>query len=359
MENRVSNSEINTWINDIVTTLGIKEPAPCEKYAILLNRGATKDCIQSIAAYLGLPVKIELTFVARHSRASTTSGFVSKDLVQTDSHGRGSNAITAQVSIPSWLPLYGSRDLRDYPIRVKISEDCQDHVDSFIAVMAHELSHIVLASLSHREKDNEWYTDLTAMVLGFADVTKHGRRVSETTTSGNQQITHTTTYGYLSDGQFAFAYDKIVRLLEDRVNRKKDLLLQIKGLNRDLARSNKMLRNFKEFGACLDKNTAQRINAKDGLRIVQFHQPGYANEYEKVLNSTEKAVAGSEQPISEITHHTKTTGVFMQKKAEELKQVKSTLSSLSKTLAEDVKVLKRNVPLLYRLKRFLIWQPEQ
>ena len=357
MENQVSIEEINSWINDLIGTLGVKEYAPRAKFAALLKSGATKECIEGIANYLGLPVKVDLDFVHARSRATGfdhNDGFQSTTLVHTDSRGRGNEGITAQVSIPSWLPPYGSPNLRDYSIRVKVSEDCLYYPDSFVAVMAHELSHIVLAALSHPEKDNEFYTDLTAMVLGFALITKRGRLVSVVRTSGNQQITQTTTYGYLSDSQFEFAYERIAGLLEGHLKQKKELRRQLNTLRKNWARSKKRFADFREFRACLDKNVGRRINAKDGLRIVQFHQPGYADEHAKALDSVEKAVAGSEQPVLEIVHHTKTTTALMKKRAEELARVQVTLANLSRNLTEDVKVLRRNLPLLYRLKRLLI-----
>ena len=363
MDNQVSIEEINSWINDLTGTLGIKEYAPRDKFVALLRSGATKECIEGIANYLELPIRVDLDFVHTCSKANgfdhNSDGFQSTTLVKTDSRGRGNAGITAQVSIPSWLPPYGSPSLRNYPIHVKVSEDCQDYTDSFVAVMAHELSHIVLASLSHPEKDNEFYTDLTAMVLGFALITKHGRRVSVVRTSGNQQITKTTTYGYLSDSQFEFAYNKIAGLLKGHLKQKKELRRQLNTLKKDWARSKKKFADFREFSACLDKNVGRRINAKDGLRIVQFHQPGYADEHAKALDSVEKVVAESEQPVLEIVHHTKATTALMKKRAEELTRVQVTLASLSQNLTEDTRVLRRNLPLLYRLKRFLIWKPEQ
>jgi hypothetical protein len=104
-------------------------------------------------------------------------GFSSTHLVKTDSKGRGVAAITAQVSIPSYLPFYGSAGMVNYPIRVQVRENCNEHPMTFVSVMAHELSHVVLHSMRHNERQNEFYTDLTAMMLGFSDVMKLGRKV--------------------------------------------------------------------------------------------------------------------------------------------------------------------------------------
>ena len=43
--------------------------------------------------------------------------------------------------------------------------DCADNPATFIYTIAHEMAHIVLHSLSHPEKRNEVYTDITAMML--------------------------------------------------------------------------------------------------------------------------------------------------------------------------------------------------
>ena len=89
--------------------------------------------------------------------------------------------------------------------------------------MAHELSHIVLRSLWHKERNNEVYADLTAMILGFSRVMKKGRKIKETQPVGtrnhviySETVTKTlmTTYGYLSDDQFKLASDKIDGILK-------------------------------------------------------------------------------------------------------------------------------------------------
>lgn len=358
MENRVTNAEIKSWIDDLVGAIGFKEHAPRDEFLTQLRRGATKDCIEGIARYLGLPIKVDLTFVTSSSRSGferRSDGFQSTTLVNTDSHGHGSEGITAQVGIPSWLPPYGSPSLTDYRIRVKVSEDCRDYPDSFIAVMAHELCHIVLASLSHPEKDNEFFTDLTAMVLGFSLITKQGRRVSETWTFKNERTTTTTTYGYLSDRQFEFAHDQIVGLLNGQLNRKKELLRRLNAVKEDLALSRKKLA---DFGVCLgylDSHTTRRISAKDGLRIVRFHQAGYTDEHMRIFRCTDEIVSQSEQATLEIIHHTKYTSALMQKRAEELLRIQGDLAATSKLLTEDLRTLERNLPLHYRLKRFLNW----
>ncbi len=154
MDNALSNDQIRAWIDDLVAKLGIKEQCDWKEYDSLLQRGKTKECVEGIASYLGLPIAIDFAYVANNPKTGDKNRFESDGLVKTDWRGRGVDGITAQVSIPERLPLYGSSSLKNYPIRVRVSKNCGQNPDSFIAVMAHELSHIVLASLYHPEKDN-------------------------------------------------------------------------------------------------------------------------------------------------------------------------------------------------------------
>jgi hypothetical protein len=187
---------------------------------------------------------------------------------------------------------------------------------------------------------------------------KQGRQVFVTQTYFTQQTTQTTTYGYLSDSQFEFAYLKIMRLLGEHIRRKNGFLGQLDGLNDDLSHLNKLLQDFRDFRAFLDKNTTRRIDADDAPRIVAFHQPGYVDQHLMMLDSTRRMVTESEQMVLSTVHHTKGTVSFMEKKAEQLTQVRNALETLSESLKQDVSVLRRNLPFFYRLRRFLILEPE-
>jgi hypothetical protein len=216
--------------------------------------------------------------------------------------------------------------------------------------MAHELSHIVLATLSHPERDNEFYTDLTAMVLGFADITKNGRHVYASWTSGNTTTTETTTYGYLTDSQFTFAYYKILTLLEVYMKQKNDVFNQLHQLRTELISFRKKFTDFQVFRDWLDKHVDHQVKVKDGLQIVHLHQPGHTDEHLRVLACAERAVSDSGRKDLEIVHHTRRTAEVMRLKYEEFSRIRADLATLSRALNEDVKVLRRNLPLFYRLK---------
>jgi Zn-dependent peptidase ImmA (M78 family) len=67
-------------------------------------------------------------------------------------------------------------NLNNFPINVWISENCKDKPETFMTIMAHELSHVLLHSLRHKEMDNEIYTDITAILLGFSVVIKKRKK---------------------------------------------------------------------------------------------------------------------------------------------------------------------------------------
>lgn len=67
--------------------------------------------------------------------------------------------------------------------------------------MAHELSHVLLYSLMHPQKDNEFYTDLVAMLLGLSQVIEKGRKIKKVRELGDMTETQIIIYGYLSDDE--------------------------------------------------------------------------------------------------------------------------------------------------------------
>jgi len=205
MEEKIKNDYIEKALDELIPKLGTKEFIDHQKLILLIESKKIKECIKEIALYLGLPIEVNLSYVPKGYRPGSNDGFQSTHLVKTDQHNHGIGGITAQVSIPSNLPLYGTSRMINFPISVRLSEDCAENPATLISVMAHELSHIVLHSMWHKEKDNEYYTDLTAMLLGFALIMRTGRKVVKSKTDHQYLLvtvrsvttTSTTTYGYL------------------------------------------------------------------------------------------------------------------------------------------------------------------
>jgi hypothetical protein len=346
----IDDKYIENAIAALEKTLGVKDHVSARALISLVESHNVGECIREIAKYLGLPIRIDLSYVPRGYRADRTDGFSSTDLVKTAWGSRGGQGITAQVSIPECLPLYGTPGLNNYPIGVRISEDCTDSPATFIAVMAHELSHVVLHSFWHREKDNEVYTDLTAMMLGFSAVMKDGRKVVKTTERPGRTETGTTTYGYLSDGQFAYAYDRIEAILRKYWKQRRDLLEKTAILQGMVDDGKRTMDHFEKYLVYVDRKLDERMPQEDAYRICVCHQEGYANEFERSVREAENKLQRLHAFIQHLDHYNDDVLGTIRRHEDEIQAVARELASTHNGLLADVGILKRHVSLLYRLK---------
>jgi hypothetical protein len=194
MFERLNNGEISSALAELIACLGVKEEMPFHDLVVFLRKRETEECVQQIATRLGMPVRISLSYVPKGFRPGSNGGFRSSALARTDWTGRSVECITAQVLIPEHLPMYGSSSLQGYSIQVRVSEDCYGYPDTFIAIMAHELSHVLLSSLRSPYKDSELHTDLVPIILGFREVIRRGRKIIESTPSSEFPIGRATSF---------------------------------------------------------------------------------------------------------------------------------------------------------------------
>jgi len=366
--NEVNNEYIAKALNELVPTIGIKEFIDHKKLVSLIKDKKVKEAIKIIALYLGLPIEVKISYVPNgyrpvsndgfQSTHFSNDGFQSTHLVKTDIHNKGVGGITAQVSIPSTLPFYNTPGMINFPINIKLSENCSENPETLITVMAHELSHIVLHSLWHREKDNEFYTDLTAMILGFAKVMKIGRKVIKTDSFTSQGFlsstttthTETTTYGYLSDSNFSFALNKIKKGLSKQKSEKNRLVSKLKRYKKQLDKTKKLSFYFDKYLENLDKNFNQNISQSDGLKISSFHQPGYTDNFLSVINNSDIKFSKYLSYVETINNYTEQRITTMQEYEKQLKISISELEKQQSMLKKDINVLKKYTSLIFKLK---------
>ena len=357
MENEISNDYIENAINELEKYFGIKEPVLSENIFSSVRSGKVKEAIKLIAQQLGLPIDINITNVPNDYRAQNNSNqFHSTHLTKVHQHGSGSEGITAQVTIPSNLPFYGTPALNGYPINVKISDNCTEYPVVFAMIMAHELSHVLLYSLSHPQKENEFYTDIIAIMQGFQNIFQNGRKITKTDVEHGIMTTttrtQTTIYGYLNDNQFNFACNKINSILEKNRKRKKLLSEGLKKFTKLLSKYEKTLIKFKKFLDFLTKNTNKKISGEDGKKMMEFFQPGHMDELDSPLTEfkekqevIQKFFIGlscyTEQGINQLSIYTKDLDSYFNK-------LKIKLVPLKK----DVKLLKKYISYKYRIKVF-------
>ena len=342
----VDNKYISKAIDELAEFLGIKEDIPAESVLYPLYNGNTKKCIERIANHLGLPITVNLI---------TSESFESCDLVTTDDAGQATEGITAQVSIPSHLPLYGSSELQGFPIQVKVSGDCERYADAFVATMVHELSHIVLHSLWHREKNNEIYTDLAAMLLGFAMAMRRGRYAVETTQIGmGWEQTTTTRFGYLTDNQFEFALRRINAILKTSRTALNTVRTKIARTlityKKQLALYRKMFYEFNKLIEYIDRNPGNKIRKEDAPKIVEIHSLNYGERFLSVLRSNEKKLKEIELLYSGWFKHPQNH--YSAQKLNSLEVFYNDLNRLLSSLTHECDLLKDDVAILRRCFSF-------
>lgn len=287
----IDDKYIDNAINQLFSSVGLKENVDYIKIFDFIVSRNIKDAVKEIAKHLGLPIEVKLSYVPRGYRPNAGDGFHSTALVKTEWNGQGVAGIIAQVSIPPNLPFYGSPLMVNFPINVRVSENCADNPMTFIFIMAHELSHILLYSISHKEKENEFYTDLTAMMLGFTEVARQGRQVVKSHTSTSIGIlfnntttrNNTTSYGYLSNENFNFAINKIDNLINKYRNNKNKLNKKVNEIQEEISSKKIEISCFKKYLNYLDQNYHKAISKQDGSLISGFHQPDYTDDLEMII----------------------------------------------------------------------------
>lgn len=353
MFERLSNADISNALAELSTCFGVKEENPFHDLVTLLQKKDTKGCVQEIATRLGLPIRISLSYVPKNCRPGSTDGFRSTALARTDWTGRGIEGITAQVSIPEHLPMFGTSGLQGYPIRVRVSENCYAHPDTFLATMAHELSHVLLASLRSPHKNNELYTDLVPILLGFHDVVRRGRKIIKSTTSGDTTTTHTTTYGYLTDEQFDFACSYVTGILERCQRDKKRLTEIVEQVQRKIKNADRSLSTFRDYFKYLDNHPPEKMRKEHAQQVVHLHTQDYRRDWQSRITTVRKTQQAAESFARSLNQYTSSAIESLTAHIRELQLTSDDLRQVAEAITKDTKILRRYVPLTYRLQRTL------
>jgi hypothetical protein len=353
MFERVSNDEITSALDELMSVLGIAEEIPVYVFVVPLRKKDTEGCVQEIATRLGLPIRIRLSYVPKTPRPGDTDGFRSSALARTDWTGHGIGAITAQVSIPRWLPMFGTRDLQGYPIQVRVSENCHAHPYTFVSTMVHELSHVLLASLRSPRKDSELHTDLVPILLGFGDVVRRGRKTIEVSTRGNITTTRTTTYGYLTDAQFEVACDHAAGLVKQHAGNKKRLLQLAGETDRKVREAGRALATFHDYLEYLDNRRPRRMKKEHAQRLVELHGRDCASEWQGRITAARKRIEGAEAFVQPLNHYTSGRIAQVSSHTRLLELASDELDQVTDAVINDNRILRKYVGFLHRLRRAL------
>jgi hypothetical protein len=251
--------------------------------------------------------------------------------------------------------MFGTSGLQGYPIQVRVSEHCHVHPDTFVAIMVHELSHVLLASLWSTRKDSELHTDLVPVILGFRDIVRRGRKAIESTTSGNTTTTQTTTFGYLTDSQFAFACDYVTGLLRHHSHDKKHLLTVVEQVQRKLGKATRSLATFRDYFKYLDIHPPERMRKAHADRVVQLHGQDYSLEWESRITAVRKRMEIAEAFARPLNHYWSSSVDQLKIHIRALEVASEEVDHITAAIIKDERMLQKYVGFTNRLRKVVAW----
>ena len=350
MFENVSDEDVSTATDELIGYLGVKEETSPSGLVALLRKKDVQGCVREIAARLGLPIDVNLSYVPRDFRLDDTNRFRSSSLAQTDSNGRGIEGITAQVVMPEHLPMFGTHDLEGYPVQVRVSENCHAYPETFVAVMAHELSHVLLRSLRHPQKESELHTDVVPILLGFGDIIQRGRKRVRSVVGDGTTTTHTTTYGYLADSHFTLVRNKVRALLDRYRGEHNHLMALIDRMPAKLGNATRALERFANYLSYVDEHPPKRVKRGDAARLVQFHALDHAREWQISITQGRTALEHARTLAKPVIHYTSLAVRQIEESAHALELASEEIDHTSQAITGDLRILRKHVGLFHRLR---------
>lgn len=356
MENNVDNEYIEEVLNDLISYFGVYESINHNNIVYLLRNNKTEEAIIKIAECFNLPIKVNINYVSDTYNPNAEPSFNSSGVVIKNKNNNQSNGIVAQVSIPPHLPYWGTKDMINFPIEIKMSKKSLGHPFTLISIMAHELSHVVLYSMRHSKKENEFYTDLTAMIFGFSEVMNLGRKIIETNSRINyyanvkETQTTTTTYGYLSDENFNYAHEKINQVIRRKKSYKNRISASLKKVSMIIKEIDE---NNTYFDYCLKYITQKppsSLKTSDSNEIFSFYQLDYLENRNTDMSKLKKSVSLISEKLNHIHRYTQKNNERLEEYDKQASKLISSTKEEKNISSKKLSVVKRYTPFFYKLK---------
>ena len=346
-------SDIIAAIEDLAEHFGVREDLKCRCALELAEKGELRACVQEIAALLGLPIRMEVSFIIRNRSGSVSGAFDSDALARTESPRRGVEGIAAQVSIPHDLPLLGSPELQGYPIQIKLGDNCDASPESFVALVAHELSHIILVAARHPQKESELYTDLLPVILGFRMPILNGRRVSksetERTLKGSTTTTSLTTFGYLSDEQFYEAFNYVGKVAVRHQKEKKSLMERVNQTNNILKQLQLDYRVVTVYLSRLSKELPTNLDIEESRKIGQLFGEDGISKWKTVMREGALQIVQVKSFVEKLTHYTRGNSDRLRTYSQSVDLTSKDLKNASSEIARAKRLLGRHIGISFKL----------
>lgn len=289
----MDNKEIEIILNELINSYGIHKDIDRINLRYLNNKYGLHKAVEEIALQFGLPIKINIVRVVHGAKYNEKSQFHTTQLSKTDASGKGTEGITAQVIIPNNLPAFGSESMKGFNIDIKVGNNKIDDPVHLFFIIAHEMSHVFLYSVYSKFKSNEYATDLNLLVFGFKELCWEGRKTKDQSQNNSDGSTSslTTTYGYLNDSEFEFAYSEIIR-------RKLAIIAKVKVFDKLSKSTEEIFDSMKMLDALIKKyisnpkiSKSNSMKDKDSKFLVRYFEPQFNVEKEDIINKIKMLVA--------------------------------------------------------------------
>lgn len=170
--------KISEYFSKLSLSFSIKDDVPAEdilKLRTWFNEKKYSKCILYVRDLFHLSIPLKIIYLKKSIRESDDEIVLACIHVSDKCFQKG---------------MAGKLKLRLFILPEAISSQ----FELFIYVVAHEIAHIALFSAKHELRQKEIATDLLAMMSGFLDVIKIGRKVS--TTKSKKRIGYLTDYWF-------------------------------------------------------------------------------------------------------------------------------------------------------------------
>ena len=194
------------------------------------------------------------------------------------------------------------------------------------------------------------------MLLGYFEIMSLGRKVIRSYERGNKTEIHTTTYGYFSDTQFYYAYEKVLKMVASHNNERSKLLRKIKKLSKQINKDKKITGFFDRYIECIDRHFNKRMCQKEALKISSLHLSGYLDEFNNASKAIEKELKNYEFLIRNQTHYSDRATQHNRQCENSVDNLWKQYKEIHSRLVLDVKLLGKYCGLLYKLKVFFTLQ---
>jgi len=319
---------IEKYFNELLTLLGIKEPVITSNLMDYFFENKFKELFEIIAQDMGMPIKVNLQIIPNQNINPLNSSIMK----------------LAEVCIPSNFPLFGSEEMNNFLVTIRMDKNAPKNPDTLIAIITHELSHLLLASIKSRSFNNEIYTDIVPFLLGFKEVVRRGRNSDFYFIDGEKLHGKRVTLGYLENDQFDFLNTKVTSVLNKYQKTKQDLLNKIEhSKSRQGNKVHILLDQIKFLKILLDKNLDREVSNDDSLLLVRIHEMNFFEGLINHHNSLEKKFFIVEREIYKTNHYKDNTFNFFENQyyiiSDEVNMIITDLLKIRKAMLENLTFL--------------------